>query len=567
MSSSISHRLFPSALGLALAGALFRDSAGRAAMDWSITAAMQLPALLLWLHGRCRGWSREPSVNSSRLTAALTILALAGCGGQALGRASPDVFFTGMTALLTGFALVEAGGRLYTAMNDRLDRPLALAALLARVWFAAGLVLTVLLAIPLATPSSVPDYRHNFWLHVVTCGQAAASALSLIGVTPYSLSEDFTAFGRTLIVAATHLAGLGFAAMGLSILRPVLSRRMSLRGLLGAWTVMHALGVVALYYAFRAGKAGAAAHAWQALVYGTAAAANSGLTLGPEGLSRDLANPVIYLTITLLCLAGSLGLPLLAELAGIGSRKADHAATDRIGPLAKTAIWETAATFLLLSVAACLLFVFETPRFLGETWLPSRPVELGSRLAPLREEMEHDQRWRMAVYVSVTLRSAGLQSLNVSEGAISWPTYGLLLLWMFLGGSAGGVAGGLRCTAGVLACVVVLHGRRAWEVASELEAVRRITFRRVVWFAAGWAACNALGVGAMSLLSGAPRYDRVFESVAVMNGVGLSTGLSLHLTGWARLGMIVMMLIGRWGPVLFWAWWSNGVSSALAKDD
>jgi Trk-type K+ transport system membrane component len=54
----------------------------------------------------------------------------------------------------------------------------------------------------------------------------------------------------------------------------------------------------------------------------------------------------------------------------------------------------------------------------------------------------------------------------------------------------------------------------------------------------------------------------VFESVAAMNGVGLSTGLSLHLTWAGRLVMIGVMVVGCWAPVVFWARLVERVSNA-----
>jgi Trk-type K+ transport system membrane component len=231
--------------------------------------------------------------------------------------------------------------------------------------------------------------------------------------------------------------------------------------------------------------------------------------------------------------------------------------------------WEAAFAFCLLAVGAILLFFCETPWGtniiwkLPESWIPQRPVAFDEGLVSIRDEMTYPTRWTMCVFISSTIRSAGLQSIPLSEGAISWPSYGLFLLWMLIGGSASGIAGGMRTSCLVVVAICLFTLKRSWTQTPRGPIKKRALIRVMLLFMVGWLLLNGVAVLTLALTTDGTPYELVFDGVAACNNVGLSTGLTLHLTSAGRLVIILVMVVGRVVPLAFWL----GVSRMLAAPD
>jgi trk system potassium uptake protein TrkH len=65
--------------------------------------------------------------------------------------------------------------------------------------------------------------------------------------------------------------------------------------------------------------------------------------------------------------------------------------------------------------------------------------------------------------------------------------------------------------------------------------------------------------GAPHLDSSAAFLDAMFEVVSALGTVGLSTGLTAELTGVARIVIVLLMFLGRLGPI--------SVFSALSRSE
>jgi Trk-type K+ transport system membrane component len=252
-------------------------------------------------------------------------------------------------------------------------------------------------------------------------------------------------------------------------------------------------------------------------------------------------------------IAGSIGLPVLIDLLRGDRRQPGD------GPWRRLPQWEAGAAFWLLFSAAGLLFVFETPGVLSHRLAPTRSIQFEEHRAALRDSVGPGatamiNRGSLSVFMSATLRSAGLQSVALSTGeghaAISWPTYAVLLAWMTIGGSIAGTAGGMR-TSTLLWLMICLFIRGSGKSASWLDVRRRLrrglALTVLIWVGAETLACLAL---AWCTEGRAP--DVVFDAAAAFNNTGLSSGLMVHLTGTGMLVMMLTMIVGRWLPILVW---------------
>jgi trk system potassium uptake protein TrkH len=490
---------------------------------------------------------------------------MAAAGGAALAvvQGNIAVFTATLTAFISGMLILQALATVYRRVERRILEPAGLLRSLAGPWLLMVLLGTVLLSLPLATHSAVPDYRHNFWDHILNNAFASVSSACLVGTTVYDLGEDYSLFGQIVLVVITQLAGLGLAAVGLAILQPFMSKIIRLRTVLLSAVGLQAAAVGAMWTAWSPSDVSSAGQrAWWGIVHAGSAMWNSGLTLRSDGLAAYVSSGPVFATVTTLCIVGSLGLPVILDL--VFGRRATKATvskdpkSERPAPWRALPQWEATAAFLLLLTGAVALFVFETPWReeiawqLPDAWVPERPVDLGSNRIALGDDMPHRARWSRALFVSATLRSAGMGSIPVSRGALSWPSYGLLCLGMFVGGSAGGVAGGLRTSGLVLLGICLLKGRDSWNSLPGGAAARRTILLGSVLFLPLWLVLNGASIGLLALASGGTGYEVVLDGTAACNSVGLATGLALHLTWAGRLSMIVIMVGGRVVPVAYW---------------
>ena len=546
---------------IAAAGALARDAWGRPLVGTLVLIATQVPLMGAWLARVYRSISPSatPSKSASdtplifdRILGGLMVVAAVGIG---FARSSLDAGLTALTLFICGSLAVDAGRRRFARAAAAVDDAPAMIRLLLPTWLAAMVIATAVLSLPIATEPSVPDYRHNFWLHVSNNAYAAAAAGCLSGTTIYGYGEDYTFFGQFVLWLLTQLSGCTFAAIGLATMRPFLQRAISLRAVL-LWALgLQVLAAAALYPQWSPTDAPTPGdRLWWGAVHGGDAIWNTGLILKANGLAHYLIAGPVYGLITMLAIAGSLGLPLVFDLVlGPGKTRREKAGQVANTPWKALPAWEAGAAFWLLLAGAILLVIFETPGWLPDSWTATRPFEFSSRQIALRDDMSLGQRASLAIHLSAILRSAGIQSIPLSEGGASYPTHVLMVLWMLVGGSIAGPAGGLRVSTIMLFLICIFSGRHRWSGVPNGEALRGSTRRSLAGFMLLWLAVNAGTALLLTLLTDGTRREIVFDSVAAVNTVGLTTGLILHLSWPGRMLLVVAMLAGRLLPVVFWA--------------
>jgi trk system potassium uptake protein TrkH len=162
-----------------------------------------------------------------------------------------------------------------------------------------------------------------------------------------------------------------------------------------------------------------------------------------------------------------------------------------------------------------------------------------------------------AMFMSVTARTAGFNT--VDYGATADSTNFVTMLLMSVGGSPGSTAGGLKTTTfaliGLLA-VARLRGSLvvgAWDRSIPAETVQRAVGLFVLAFGT-----VTLGILLISIMEiggtrhgGAPGIfiGQMFEMVSAFNTVGLSMGATSDLSGGGRGLTILLMFMGRVGPL------------------
>lgn len=533
----------------AVMAALARDASGVYLIAEWLAWLIQAGSWAAWVHHL---WiNRRVRREGARVDFGVTAAGFLSGGCMALATGRFDTLAVTMTSLIAGLLLVEFAAASYSRLQARMDRPAELLRVVLRPWGCLILITTVLLAIPLATRSGVPDYRHNFWLHVANSAFNAVSASCLVGTSTYGFGAEYALFGQAVIVVTTQLAGFLFAAMGLAMARPFLKSEVRL-GTVFKWIA--AVEVVAIAVVWTswhdADAGGMAARAGWGLTHIGSAIFNSGWTLRADGLATYFNEPRVYSVVALLSVVGSIGLPILIDLTR--RSPATNGNSGGAAPWKTVPQMEAAAALILLVCLAGFIWVCEAPRFMPEELVPRRPVDFGGDRVCLRDDIGHRQRWTMSVFISSTLRSAGLQSAPLSEGAMSWPTYIAMLGMMSLGGSVGGVTGGMRVSALLIPLLVLFSGRLGWASRPGGMEARRCLLVGAARIAAVTLLLNVGGVLTLSMSTDGTAYERAFDGVAAVSNVGLSTGLALHLTSAGRLAMMLCMVAGRFVPIFMW---------------
>jgi trk system potassium uptake protein TrkH len=165
-----------------------------------------------------------------------------------------------------------------------------------------------------------------------------------------------------------------------------------------------------------------------------------------------------------------------------------------------------------------------------------------------------------ALFLSATPRTAGFNSIDYARATES--TNFLTIILMFIGGSPGSTAGGMKTTTVALIALLAWDRFRGLEITAIWgRTVPDETIQRAIGlsvtafalvtasiFAYTWserAAAPTPGVGSGPFLA------HMFEAVSAFNTVGLSMGLTPTLSVAGKVLTVLLMFIGRVGPLTF----------------
>jgi trk system potassium uptake protein TrkH len=413
-------------------------------------------------------------------------------------------------------------------------------------WY-IGLIIvgTALLLLPVCRAANVDPFSLTAALFTAT------SAASVTGLMVTSLETDLSFIGQLVVLLLIQLGGLGVMSIGTLLFVSVTGRqpvrfhlltketlgaplgadvgRLILL-VLGITLVLEGIGAIALLLA-RLGDGPFLEVLWWAVFHAVSGFCNSGIALQDASLAPWAGDPAVILTMAALIVAGGLGFPVLLDLLHL--RRQDR---DRRSLRLHTHLVLAATAILLIAGALSI-------------WLVERDGVLGSM--PFGQAAMH------ALFQSVTARSAGFSTLPMEHFA--YPSLFILLLLMFVGGNSCSTAGGVKVTTvAVLAIEGVSLVRRRWQTAAFGRGVPERVLATATAVVAVYALVLVTGIMLLLMLEGhdlphaaggGQFMDLVFEAVSALGTVGLSTGITGELGDASRLVLVVMMLLGRVGPL------------------
>lgn len=407
-----------------------------------------------------------------------------------------------------------------------------------------GLIILIgagLLCLPIATNSgeATPFLSSLF---------TATSATCVTGLIVVDTATHWSLFGQIVILTLIQIGGIGFITL-LTAISILIHRNISLkertllkesyntpdlRGLARLtkriiWGTLLFEGTGAIILACRTIPLfGWGSGIYKAIFLSVSAFCNAGFdpfgTYGGKFCSLVPFNhdPIVILTVSALIIIGGLGFIVWDDLA----KNTYHFRRYRLHT--KLVLCVTTGALLISTV---LFFVLER----NATHL----------------DMPMWQQWLNAWFDAVTPRTAGFNAVETSE--LTPASQFLTCILMFLGGSPGSTAGGIKTvTFAVLVICLFSHLRRK----SGFNAYRRRLPNEVLINALCVVGLHLAGVTIATFIISAIHpeitfLDIAFECFSGIGTTGMSTGITRQLTTIPRIILILLMYTGRLGSLSF----------------
>ena len=390
----------------------------------------------------------------------------------------------------------------------------------------------------------------------------ATSATCVTGLTVRSAAHDFSLLGQVVILALVQLGGVGIITVT-TFVTLELSGQLQLRdralvaealgtggGVDLRWVLVRVIrfsliaegaGVLLLALRFALDRPWATA-LWHALFHSISAFCNAGFALHDDNLVPYQGDLLVNGTIISLIVVGGVGFPVLLDIQRHW-RAGWRACWPQLTLHSKIMI---AGTGVLLIGGALAFGLLEWQGAL-------RGLPFHRRLC-------------VCLLQSATCRTAGFNSVDLR--VLTDATMFLMILMMFVGGGPCSTAGG--CKVSTVALLILrgaatIRGQRHVCLGRRTvpgSLIDRATTTALLYTALAFAGLMALLVAEHSAdgpMQAERRFlDIMFEVFSALGTVGLSTGVTPQLSAAGEIIVMMLMFIGRLGPIVVAAALSQG---------
>lgn len=389
------------------------------------------------------------------------------------------------------------------------------------------------------------------FLDALFTSTTAVCVTGLVTVTP---AVQFTLFGKAVLLLLIQVGGLGIIACTISFFI-LLKKRISIRErivILETYNMDTLSGMVAMIIRILKGTviveaAGALCYSlqfvpefgfargvWYSVFHAVSAFCNAGIDIiGDSSFIDYVGNPIINFTTMALIVVSGLGFPVWQDMMSNWRkvRKDELSGRRYFRRLRLHTKIVLVMTVLLIGVGTFNFFLLEY----------SNPGTFGN--LPLGEKI------MAAMFHSVSTRTAGFAT--VPQDALREGSLFTTCILMFIGGSPGGTAGGVKTTTIamlILTCITFIRGGEDTECFGRRikpENIRTGFCIVIVSFVT-----LLVGTTLVTVFEGDVGLGRVlYETTSAVGTVGLSAGLTPSLTGASKVVIMVLMYLGRIGPI------------------
>lgn len=398
---------------------------------------------------------------------------------------------------------------------------------------------TVLLSLPISSKSGE-------WTNPLSALFTATSATCVTGLVVVDTYRYWNIFGQIIILIMIQIGGLGFITLGV-LLSMFLRQRIGLerRNLIQeSVSAMQLSGVVKLVKNIVKGtfaiegigavilsirfipSMGILEGIYNGLFHSVSAFCNAGFDLMGRyeeysSLTRYYSDPVVNITIMALIILGGLGFIVWEEI----KVKTFH--LKKYSLHAKMVLLMTA---ILIFGGAVFYWLFERDN--------------------LMQGMNIYEQGITSLFASVTARTAGYNTIDLGGMTQSSKLFTIIL--MFIGGSPGSTAGGVKTTTLLVMIVYIWSNLRNASGCNIFG--RRVSDEDIKKSSMVFGLNLFLAILAMMVISTTGKFvieDLMLEVFSAIGTVGLSTGITRQLNVLSKLVIILLMYCGRIGSMTF----------------
>jgi len=397
--------------------------------------------------------------------------------------------------------------------------------------YTSYIILTwILLSLPISWKDGFISPLDNLFI--------ATSAISTTGLVTVNTPDAYNLLGQIIIACAFQVGGLGYMTLGSFVIlasekrlspdRQQISEtvfslpdrfniKIFLKHTIIFTALIELLGFIGLYIAFSMEKVPNAL--WAAIFHSVSAFCTAGFSIFPNSLIDFRDNLLVNFVVTFLSLLGAIGFIVMSDVwLSMTRKKSKITFTTRI-------------------------ILFATFGFILIGWLFLFFGDASIAALPLGERFLASGFQSMTAMTTVGFNSHPIENLATAPILI-------MVILMVIGASPSGTGGGLKTTSISAAFATVWAALRNQRDVTFLG--RRIPMNRLLaaFSALVFYLCMFL-VGSVALLGiqGQAFEDIIFEVASALGTVGLSRGITGDLVPWGKFVIIIMMFIGRVGPI------------------
>jgi len=395
----------------------------------------------------------------------------------------------------------------------------------------------ILLSLPIASQSGEAT-------PFIDCIFTSTSAVCVTGLVTVDTGTHWNYFGKTVIMSLIEIGGLGFmsvATLAFLLLgkritlkeRLIMKEAMNSNSLQGLVKMMkyiliftisvQIMGAVLLSTQFIP-EFGMAKGIYYSVFHSISAFCNAGFDLmgNFNSVTAYANNSVVILTIAALIVIGGLGFYVWAEIYNCKNIK-------KLSLHSKVVIYMTLS---LIAIGAILMYLFEM----------NNPNTM--------QGMSTKGKFLSSIFASITPRTAGFNSISLDKMTTGGNF--LTIILMFIGGSPGSTAGGIKTATAVvlfMTVVSVVKGREDTEIFQKRinkEIVYKALVITVISLALVIAVTMILSITEEQSI---PLEYFLYEATSAFGTVGLTLGLTTKLTFIGKITICLTMYSGRVGPL------------------
>jgi trk system potassium uptake protein TrkH len=368
----------------------------------------------------------------------------------------------------------------------------------------------------------------------------AISAVSTTGLITVSTPDSYNLAGEIIIILLIQVGGIGYMSLASFVVLASRKRISTLsesliktdfslpEGFSAADFIrsvvifafsIEVIGAIFLYILFR--QADTSDALWQAIFHSISAFCTAGFSLFNNSLEDFKFDFWINLVITLLSLGGSIGFIVFSDIYLRMTGKKEH--------LTYTSRIILKFTFVLVSIASFIVF-------LAENKFDTYATE-NSLLVSIFQVMT----------ASTTV---GFNTYPIGE--LSSSVLFLFIVLMLTGASPSGTGGGIKSTTiTALYAVMICTLRGKEDITFSQRKIPQDKVRLAATNFFFYIIVLGIGIFLLSQVETQPIFDIIFEATSALGTVGISTGITGSLTPLGKIFIILLMFLGRVGPITF----------------